>query len=158
VSILTQSHQEFELLLILPKDVCTTHPDLASLPQDPRIQYLHRDSSGIVSALNTGIAAAKGKWLARMDADDIAHPQRFGLQLELLSSDEAIDFCSSTVQIFSEDQPLGLFKRSVIEAIGGYRNTEWAEDYDFLLRAAQAGLRFGKPAMKHGTLLKNQFY
>ena len=187
VSILTQTHQEFELLLILPNDICITHSNLTSLPQDPRIQYLRRDSKGIVSALNTGIAAAQGDWLARMDADDIADPQRLGLQLELLACDEAIDFCSSTVQIFSENQPLAqgnryyqqwlnetcshdsiiasifiecpcphptwLFKRSVIEAIGGYRNIEWAEDYDFLLRAAQAGFRFGKPDIKHGSLL-----
>jgi len=187
VSILAQTHEDFELLLVLPKDVRNTHPTLALLPQDSRIQFLNREDSGIVSALNTGIKAARGNWLARMDADDISHPERLSLQLDHLTRNETVDFSSTTVEIFSQDQPLAqgnrqyqqwlnetcshdsitaslyiecpcphptwLFKRKVIDAIGGYRNTEWAEDYDFVLRAAQAGLRFGKPDSNHGALL-----
>jgi len=188
VSILAQTHEEFELLLILPVDIRTSDSVIASLPQDPRIIYLNRDGTGIVSALNTGIAAAAGKWLARMDADDIAHPQRLNRQLDYLTQNGDVDFCSTTVEIFSEDQPLAqgnrqyqqwlnetcthdnitaslyvecpcphptwLVNRKVIDTIGGYRDIQWAEDYDFVLRAAQAGLRFGKPGADHDALLR----
>jgi len=106
VSILAQTHEDFELLLVLPKDVRNTHPTLALLPQDSRIQFLNREDSGIVSALNTGIKAARGNWLARMDADDISHPERLSLQLDHLTRNETVDFSSTTVEIFSQDQPL----------------------------------------------------
>jgi len=188
VSILAQTHEEFELLLILPVGFCTSDSIIASLPQDSRIIYLNRDREGIVSALNTGIAAANGNWLARMDADDIAHPRRLDRQLDYLARNGDVDFCSTTVEIFSEQDPIAqgsrqyqhwlnetcnheriaaslyvecpcphptwLIKRKVIDVIGGYRDTEWAEDYDFVLRAAQAGLRFGKPSADLDALLR----
>lgn len=188
VSILAQTHRDFELLLILPNDICNSDSILAPIPQDSRIKYLNRDCPGIVSALNTGIAAASGNWLARMDADDLALPQRLSSQLSYMARNNDVDFCSGAVEIFSDDQPLAqgnrqyqlwlnetcshdsisanlyiecpcphptwLIKRKVIDTIGGYRNTQWAEDYDFVLRAAQAGLRFGKPATDQGALLR----
>ncbi|KAA3622903.1 MAG: glycosyltransferase, partial [Proteobacteria bacterium] len=47
--------------------------------------------------------------------------------------------------------PTALFRRDAYEALSGYRDTDWPEDYDLFLRAHAAGIRMGKPA---GVLLR----
>jgi len=66
---LAQSFEDFELLLIGHDDVDTA---TVGLPDDHRIQRLSRQAPGIVGALNTGLANARGRYIARMDDDDIA--------------------------------------------------------------------------------------
>ena len=63
-SILTQTHDSLEVLLIGHDDV----DQMATrLPADPRIRFVARQQPGIVGALNTGLAQARGQHIARMD-------------------------------------------------------------------------------------------
>lgn len=53
---------------------------------DPRFVVVDKPNGGIVSALNAGLARCTGEFVARMDGDDIALPERFALQVEFLKS------------------------------------------------------------------------
>lgn len=134
---------------------------------------------GIVKALNAGLEACRGEWLARMDADDLMHPTRLEAQLAFAQSHPLVDLVGSYVWPFSLDEtPLSpgvvryhnwmnrlvtdrqmkaaLFVESPMphpaffgrtdffRKLGGYQAPPWPEDYDFLLRAAEAGAVFGK--------------
>ncbi len=48
----------------------------AAQQRDPRLQVIRQGAAGIVSALNRGLQAARGQWILRLDADDVAHPLR----------------------------------------------------------------------------------
>lgn len=51
---------------------------------DERFQIIYQPHEGIVSALSSGLGKCKGSFIARMDADDLSHPNRFALQVEYL--------------------------------------------------------------------------
>lgn len=81
-SLLGQTFREFEVVAV---DDGSTDDTPAILDRyakfDPRVRVVRGDHAGISAALNRGIAAARFDWIARMDADDVAHPERFERQL-----------------------------------------------------------------------------
>ena len=81
-SIRTQSFANLEFLIL---DDASTDDSLviAGLHArvDPRIRILPLSPSGVAGALNQGISAARGRFIARMDADDVALPDRLAQQL-----------------------------------------------------------------------------
>ena len=99
-SMLQQTFDDFELIAI---DDGSTDHSLEILKKyasaDKRIKILSREHSGLVASLNRGVETARGKWIARMDADDIAMPQRFERQLQWLEKTGA-DICGSWVKLF----------------------------------------------------------
>jgi len=100
-SIVRQTHRRLELLAV---DDATTDEDRAIIEEaarsDPRIRLVPSPRRGIVAALEAGLAAARGSLIARMDADDIAHPDRIRLEIDLLASRPDIAVASSLVRIF----------------------------------------------------------
>ena len=95
-SVLAQSFGDFELLVL---DDGSAQP--ASAPSDPRIAVLRSDRNlGLSRQLNLGIDRARGEFIARLDADDIAHPQRFEQQLAFLLDHPEIGICGSQAQLF----------------------------------------------------------
>lgn len=64
---------------------------------DPRVRALGRPAGGIVAALNVGLAAAGGEFIARLDADDEAHPDRLAEQVALLRSDPSLGLVACRV-------------------------------------------------------------
>ncbi|BCR05523.1 glycosyl transferase [Desulfuromonas versatilis] len=67
---------------------------------DPRIRVLRRPAEGLVPALNAGLAACGSALVARMDGDDISHPQRLQKQVELLEERPEIDLVACGVRHF----------------------------------------------------------
>lgn len=65
--------------------------------REPRLRVLHRPHAGIAAALNAGLACARGSLVARMDADDTAHPERLALQAAHLAADAGPDLSASRV-------------------------------------------------------------
>ncbi len=98
-SILEQSHRALELLVITKNDPAALDDARARLPEDPRIRIVPRQSAGIVGALNTGLATARSPWIARMDADDIAHRDRLATQLDFLKSSPAISIAATEIRM-----------------------------------------------------------
>ena len=86
-SILEQSHRKLELILV---DDHSSDAAIDALPDDPRLHVLASKGEGVVAAFNTGLANVRGEFVARMDADDIALPERIELQLNLLLGDPDI--------------------------------------------------------------------
>jgi len=85
-SILAQTHRDFELIAI---DDGSTDDTVAALQAiaDPRLQIIRNSTNlGIVETLNIGVAASRGEFVARMDADDVALPQRLERQVAFLRS------------------------------------------------------------------------
>jgi glycosyltransferase involved in cell wall biosynthesis len=102
-SILNQTFKDFEFLIIddgsEDKSVEIIKPYLNE--QVRLIQ--HKNNKGLVRTLNEGLELANGKYIARMDADDIALPKRLELQAEYLERNPGCDFIASTISIINEE-------------------------------------------------------
>lgn len=102
-SILNQTFSDFELLVI--NDASTDKTlDVLSQFVDPRIKIISNDVNlKVVKTLNKGLRLAKGRFIARMDADDIAHPKRFEKQLLYFKQHPEIDIINTWVQTFGSE-------------------------------------------------------
>jgi len=90
-SILDQTYENFELIVIDDGSVDETRDWLSARSlQDERLHFLDNQGNGLVDALNYGISHAKGAYIARMDADDIAMPRRFERQVKFLETNPLI--------------------------------------------------------------------
>ncbi len=69
----------------------------------PRLRILSRPHEGIIPALNAGLAVCQAAYIARMDADDRAHPDRLTLQSAYLDANPDIDLVSALVSGFPEE-------------------------------------------------------
>ncbi|MEO8590274.1 MAG: glycosyltransferase [Flavobacteriales bacterium] len=85
-SITTQSFREWEMLLV-DNASSDESPAIASewSLRDPRIRVIGEPAAGIAQALNTGLKHATAPLIARMDADDIAHPERLARQVAFMA-------------------------------------------------------------------------
>jgi len=85
-SVLTQTFADLELVLVDDGSSDDTWAIIRRYAgQDRRITPIQKMNTGVADSLNVGIREAKGKWIARLDADDIAIPNRLELQLSYLS-------------------------------------------------------------------------
>ena len=102
-SIVGQTYANWELILM--DDGSTDKSlDIARAFADPRINILADGKNMKLPArLNQGVAMSQGKYVARMDADDISYPERLMTQVEFLESHQNIDILGSKVLIFCEN-------------------------------------------------------
>lgn len=86
---------------------------LASGFLDYRIRIISDgENRGLVPRLNQSIALARGKYYARMDADDVMHPDRLGLQVEFLDTNTEVDVVDTAMYVMSQDGEItGIRKR-----------------------------------------------
>lgn len=83
-SILNQTFKDFEFLIINDGSTDSSKKIILSY-KDPRIKYFeNKKNIGVAKTLNKGLRLVKGKYIARMDADDISHSNRLHLQVNLL--------------------------------------------------------------------------
>jgi glycosyltransferase involved in cell wall biosynthesis len=96
-SILRQSLRELELIVVDDGSTDATAARLDELA-DPRLVVLRNERPlGLAGALNRGLERARGRYVARMDADDVALPQRLELQLARLQAEPRIALVGSGV-------------------------------------------------------------
>ncbi|HXC28460.1 MAG TPA: glycosyltransferase [Stellaceae bacterium] len=163
-SILTQSFTDFEFIIV---DDGSTDGSFnrARGFADPRLRIHAQPATGIVSALNAGIALARAPLIARMDADDIALPDRLQKQVSLLGERPDIAAVGSGYRTIDPHgkplreitlptdpdeirrilletncmaHPTMVMRRDAIVRAGGYRDEfPLCEDYDLWLRMSE---------------------
>ena len=104
-SLASQSFDDFEVIAVddgSTDDSGNRLDDWAV--RDRRVCVLHLPPRGLVPALQTALGRSRGPLLARMDADDIAHPQRFAAQLELLAQRPDIAACGTRIRYVPRHQ------------------------------------------------------
>ena len=105
-SILAQTFRDFEFIIINDASTDSTKEIIKSYT-DPRIKLINNEQNrGIAKSLNIGLAIAHGKYIARMDSDDIALPERFQIQFDFMEQHPDIDICGSWVKTFGDKEEL----------------------------------------------------
>jgi len=101
-SVLAQTTADFELLVI---NDGSTDESLATIRAhtDPRIRLIDQQPNrGIRATLNRGLAESRGRYVAIMDQDDVAAPERLALQVAHLEANPGVGLCGGDVELFGE--------------------------------------------------------
>src|ERR1700722_7292029 len=103
-SILAQSFRDFEFIIIDDGSVDSTATILRRYKkEDQRVCIYVQSNLGLVESLNRGCALARGKYIARMDADDVALPGRLLRQFEFLEANSEIGIVGGAVQFIDAE-------------------------------------------------------
>jgi glycosyltransferase involved in cell wall biosynthesis len=166
-SILNQTFHEFEFIIVNDGSIDESLEILKEYAnKDSRIKIVNQPNSGIVVALNRGVTEASGEWIFRLDADDVAMPERLSKQLNFVQDNDGVVLVGSGcievdkngIAIKKHIYPQGhndlirhlengkaffphssaFFNKECIMKLGGYnRKFTGAEDLDMWLRIGE---------------------
>jgi glycosyltransferase involved in cell wall biosynthesis len=170
-SVLAQTLQDLELVIVEdPSD--RTGREVVEQRRDPRIRYiLNEQRTGLARQHNRAVAEARGRFIARFDADDICEPDRLEKQVACLEAHPEISVVASQLRIIDDTgsiigqrhYPLAhddivramrrynpisgsnaMFRSDVPSEVGGWREgvDRPAQDYEWYSRVAARGFRF----------------
>lgn len=166
-SMLSQTFADFELIVL---NDCSPDnaEEILDTYDDPRIvRYRGERNVGLANVLNVGIEMARGKYIARMDSDDLSLPNRLKVQVDYLETHPDIDLVSVGMQLFGAKEEVwtrvsdpekvkvnALFQSPVLHASSVWRKESFerhglrfrqdmvpAEDYDLWTRALVRGFK-----------------
>jgi glycosyltransferase involved in cell wall biosynthesis len=141
-SIARQSFSDFECLVVDNGSRDSTPAVVRDFAQaDARFRLVSEPERGIVRALNAGIAACRGRFVARMDADDVMHRERLRLQIAMLEARRELIAVGCHVRLFP--------RRALTDGMRAYES--WLNAID-----SPAGLRaeaFVECPIAHPTLM-----
>lgn len=104
-SLQRQTLADWELVVIDDgSDDATPEILAAAAAADPRIRFFRRPPNGLIEALNFGLGQCCSELVARLDGDDVCHPQRLTLQLATLTDDPTLTLVASRVRHFPRPQ------------------------------------------------------
>ncbi|MEF2145312.1 MAG: glycosyltransferase family 2 protein [Desulfovibrionaceae bacterium] len=173
-SLLAQSLKNIEIVAVDDGSEDTTASILRAYAQrDARVRPIFERHGGVAVAANTALAATRGRYVARMDADDLAFPERLAAQASWLDTRSKIGLVGCRVRFGGDRNAAGgyahyvdwtnrlltreaiglnrfvespfafpsvMFRRELYLEHGGFRDGNFPEDYEFLLRLLDAGV------------------
>ncbi len=187
-SILNQTFTDFEFIIIVDNPENQELIEIVNnfAQKDERIVVsVNEKNMGLANSLNKGLDLAKGQYIARMDSDDISLPERLEKQKELLDSNPKIGLCGTCAIRIDEEgnetgemilpsdsdilaqmlpyttaayHPSWMFRKDILENVKGYRPFPVAQDYDFLYRCIDNGIKLSniqEPLFKYRIALHN---
>jgi glycosyltransferase involved in cell wall biosynthesis len=178
-SVLNQTFAEFDFLIVDDGSTDETREWLDRL-SDPRVRVLRNTTNrGLTFSLNRGLDAARGRYVARMDADDVAAPERLAAQFAFMEANPSVGIVGSSRTLIDEQDrfvaearategdlairwkcllgspfahPTVMLRRAVPERHGlRYREVPRAEDYDLWPRllAHTRGANLPQPLLRY---------
>jgi len=103
-SFLQQTDPDFEVVVVNDGSTDRTSEVVQAVAAvDPRVRLFNRPWAGIVAAMNFGLQQCEGRYIARMDADDLTHPRRLELQLPWLEENPTLGVVDAEVELFRDD-------------------------------------------------------
>lgn len=157
-----------EVILILDRCTSEVSATIAKYQDSLNIKMVNSKFAGLVEALNTGLQLSTGKYVARIDSDDVMEPTRIEKQFDFLQANyqttvlgssvieinehgtvigkreyplDSVEMYNSLSQQCTVAHPSVMFRRDAILELGGYRPFfENAEDYDLWLRVREHGV------------------
>lgn len=170
MSIVNQRYRDWEMIICDDgTDEAYVETVKAAAELDNRIKYIRCDENrGLANALNQGIHIAQGKYIARMDADDISQPQRLGRLYEFLEVNPQYQWVGSNSNLFDDNgiwgkgirketpqkndflkyspyiHPSVMFRREILIEINGYTVSDLTarcEDYELFMRLHKHGYK-----------------
>lgn len=163
-SILNQTFTDFEFLIINDGSTDKTTEIIEEYSRkDKRIKIVHQENAGTTVAGNNGLNFSLGKYVARLDSDDISYPNRLQIEVEFLDShpkvglvgggSHFIDMQGNIVGIRNiktsnpyktlmhrciYQQSDVMFRKDIVLQLGGYREKfHNSQDYDLWLRISE---------------------
>jgi GT2 family glycosyltransferase len=168
-SVLAQTFRDFEFIIVNDASTDGTHTTLSAFAaRDARLVLIDNDANrGVAGSLNRGLQLARGKYVARQDADDLSEPQRLAEQVAVLGGRPVVGLLGTWVDLMDaagrpiDEHPYPditgdsalqaallkancfchgsvMFRRALLDGVGDYdEHLEGAEDYDLWLRLAE---------------------
>ena len=170
-SVLAQTFTNYEIIVVNDGSPDTAALETALQPYQPSIRYLKQANRGPSGARNAGIQAARGKYLAFLDSDDVWLPQHLARQMDMLAKNSGLGLIYANCLLLADDKPLGIafdntsqslpvdfdallaeratvntsstvvLREAVIQAGMFDERFKRCEDFDLWLRLAHAGMQ-----------------
>ena len=169
LSILNQSFQDFELIIIDDKSNDNTMEIVNSFEDKRIVKIITKKKLGLASCLNLGIKKSKSNLIARMDSDDVSESNRLEDQIKFLNKNKDIDIVGSAIRIIDNNgrvrklisfpqtnleikwamclgcpivHPSVIIRKDVFKKYGLYDKKEKIEDYSLWSRYINKGVQF----------------
>lgn len=173
-TVLQQTYTDLEVLVIEDGSTDASAAILETV-SDPRVRVIrHATNEGLIRSLNEGLSEARGRYIARMDADDRMHPERIARQVAYLDTHPEVAVLATRVEFINADgdvtghwdtdqacvtaeqiaatmprtnciaHPSVMLRASAFEQLRYDSRQPGAEDWDLWLRSMAAGLRIAK--------------
>jgi len=167
-SILNQTFNDFELIIV---DDCSTDKTWEIIQnyakKDSRVVAIKNEKKlGISGAINKGLEISRGRYIAKMDADDWAYPYRLGKQVDFMEKNPQVVISGGTMEVCDEKlvvknkraynltdkeirkniffynpfcHPATIYKADIAKKVGGYCKTKSAIDYELYFKLGMYG-------------------